>query len=317
MDVLSDILDALRLKGTLYFGTEFSRPWGLRVPALQRVARFHLVARGSTWVRVMPDHPPIYLEAGDLVLIPHGSEHVLADSPDTPCRTVDEVVEAAGFTGEGALVHGGDDGGAPTRLVCGHFEFDDGFDHPILGQLPPALVVRWDEAVRGSPLEDVFRFVTQEVQEGRPGHAAVTRRLSEVLFVQAVRFWAASVEHPVGVLAALGEPGLGAALTAIHKEPAHPWTLDVLAQRAAMSRTIFAERFRDVVGETPHQYLTQWRMQHARRLLSESHLSLARIALRVGYESAASFSRAFKTTIGMTPGGYRQASRKELAPAGG
>lgn len=311
MDVLSDILDALRLKGTLYFSTEFGRPWGVRVPALQRVARFHLVVRGSCWVRVTGEEEPVHLQTGDLVLIPHGAEHVLADTPDTPCRTVDEVVEAAGFTGEGALVYGGDDAGGPTRLVCGHFAFDEGFDHPLLAQLPAALLVRWEEAVRDSPLEDAFRFITREVQDGRPGHEAVVRRLSEVLFVQAVRFWADRAEPDQGLLAALADPGLGRALSAIHEDPAGDWTLESLSRRAAMGRTTFAERFRDVVGETPHQYLTLWRIQNARRLLAESTLNLARIADRVGYESPASFSRAFKRTMGWSPGAYREQVRKE------
>lgn len=316
MDVLSDILGALRLRGTLYFSTEFHRPWGLRVPRLQRVARFHLVVRGSTWVRVLPDGAPVPLESGDLVLVPHGAEHVLADTPDTPCRTVDEVVAAAGFSGEGTLVYGGSDEGGATRLVCGHFEFDEGFDHPILSQLPPALVVRWDRSVQGSPLEDVFRFITREVREGRPGHEAVTRRLSEVLFVQAVRFWADTADHERGILAALAEPGLGRALQTIHGAPAERWTLESLARKAAMGRTLFSERFRDVVGETPHRYLTRWRIQNARRLLAESHLSLERIASRVGYGSAASFSRVFKQLMGTTPGAYRLQARGESAADG-
>ena len=312
MDVFSDILDAVRLRGTLYFTTEFSRPWGLRVPSYERVARFHLVVRGTTWVQVMPAGEPVQLETGDLVLVPHGAEHKLSDDPDTACRTVDEVVEAAGFTGEGALVHGGgEDGGGPTRLICGHFEFDEGFEHPVLGQLPAALVVRWEEAVRGSPLEDAFRFITREVGEGRPGHEAVTRRLSEVLFVQAVRFWAERTDHDRGVLAALADPELGRALSAMHEDPAADWTLDRLAREAVMGRSVFAERFHAVVGETPYQYLTHWRMQHARRLLTESRLPLRRIADRVGYESAASFSRAFKRVIGDSPGSYRRASRQE------
>lgn len=309
MDVLSDILDALRLRGALYFSTEFTRPWGLRVPSFQRVARFHLVVRGSTWLRVMPDEEPLHLETGDLVLVPHGAEHVLADTPDTPCRMLDEVLELAGYDGRGTLVFGGEDEGAPTRMVCGHFDFDEGFDHPLLAQLPPALVVRWDQAVQGSPLEDVFRFITREVLEGRPGHDAVARRMSEVLFVQAVRFWADTVDHDAGVLAALADERLGEALSAIHAEPASRWTLETLARKAAMSRTSFAERFREVVGETPHQYLTHWRVQNARRLLAESSLSLERIALRVGYESAASFSRVFKKEMGATPGAYRREAR--------
>lgn len=318
MDVFSDVLGALRLKGTLYFSTEFGRPWGIRVPRYGRVARFHLVVRGGCWVRVLPGHEPEYLESGDLVLIPHGAEHLLSDARGRPCRTVDEVVESAGFTGRGALVYGGDDDGGPTRLVCGHFEFEEGLDHPVLRQLPPALVVRWEEAVRGSPLEDVFRFIAREVEEGRPGHEAVIRRMSEVLFVQAVRFWAERIEHDRGFLAALTDPGLGEALSAIHEEPAAAWTLEALARKAAMSRTVFAERFRTAVGETPHHYLTGRRIQKARRLLSESRLSLERIAGLVGYDSAASLSRAFKRVVGRSPGAYRRdarTARREAQPA--
>lgn len=307
MDVLSDILDALRLKGTLYFSTEFSRPWGVRVPRFRQVARFHLVVRGSLWVRVRPDREPVHLETGDLVLIPHGAEHLLSDTPDGECRTVDEVVEAAGFDGTGALVHGGPDLGGPTRLVCGHFEFQEGFHHPLLDQLPSALVIRWEEAVRGSPLEAVFHFIAREVGEGRPGHEAVIRRLSEVLFVQAIRFWSDRAEPDRGLLRALADPGLGAALEAIHTEPAAAWTLESLSRRAAMGRTAFATRFREVVGTTPHQYLTLWRMQRARELLARSRLTLDRISREVGYGSAASFSRAFKEVVGDTPGAFREA----------
>lgn len=306
MDVLSDILDTIRFQGSLYFSTEFTRPWGVRVPSYRRVARFHLVVRGRCWVTVVGRDDPELLEAGDLVLVPHGAAHLLADDPATPCRTVDEVVQAAGFTGEGALVYGGDDGGGATRLVCGHFEFDPGFEHPFLDQLPAALVVRWDDAVRGSPLEDAFRFIAREVAEGRPGTAAVVRRLSEVLFVQAVRVWADEAHPDRGLLAALAEPGLGHALAAIHTDPAAPWTLERLSRKAAMGRTLFAERFRDVVGETPHQYLTLWRMQRARRLLADSRFSLGRIAREVGYESAPSFSRVFKKSVGEAPGAYRK-----------
>jgi len=315
MDVLSQVLDALRLEGTLYFSTELGRPWGIRVPEFQRVARFHLVVRGDLWVRVEGREEPMHLRTGDLILIPHGAEHVLADEPDRPARSVDEVVEEAGFTGEGALVWGGEDGGGPTRLVCGHFSFDEGFDHPLLAQLPPALVIRWEEAVQGSPLEDAFRFITREVQESAPGYQAVVRRLSEVLFVQAVRFWAARERPDHGLLAALADPGLARALSAIHADPAGDWTLETLSRKAAMGRTAFAERFRDLVGETPHQYLTLWRVQHARRLLTESRLNLARIAHRIGYESPASFSRAFKRTVGRSPGAYRKRARAEAVGA--
>lgn len=308
MDVLSDILAAIRLKGTLYFSTEFHPPWGLRVPALGRVARFHLAVRGTSWIRVdgLPD--PIRLETGDLILVPDGAEHVLADTPDTPCRTVDEAVTAAGFTGRGALVMGNPDRGGPTRLVCGHFAFDEDVRHPLLDQLPPALVVRWDDEERSRRLEEAFRFIAQEVQEGRPGHEAVVGRLSEILFVQVIRAWAQRKDHDRGVLAALADARLGAALAAIHDRPGARWTLESLSRCAAMGRTAFAERFAQIVGESPLRYVTLWRMQRAKRLLAESRLSLDQIAERVGYDSAASFSRVFKKTTGMSPGAYRRSA---------
>ncbi|MEZ4585395.1 MAG: cupin domain-containing protein [Gemmatimonadales bacterium] len=166
MDVLSEVLGALRLKGTLYFSTDFRPPWGLRVPAYRRVARFHLVVRGGLWVRVEGQGEPIWLEAGDLILIANGAEHVLADTRDTPCRTVDQVVRDAGFTGRGALTIAGGDDGAPTRLVCGHFEFDEEFRHPFFDGLPPAIVIRWDDYTRGSPLENAFQFVVRRSRRG-------------------------------------------------------------------------------------------------------------------------------------------------------
>ncbi len=306
MDVLSEILDHVRLRGSLYFATSFTRPWGVLVPRFQRVARFHMVVRGSCWVGV-EDGPRVQLETGDLVLVPHGAEHVLTSDADSPVRTVDEVLEITGFTGEGALVYGGeDDTSAPTRLVCGHFEFDERFDHPLLRELPASIVIRWADRLDGAALEQLFSFIATEAGAGKPGHEAVTRRLSEVLFVQAIRFWADTAE-PVGVLRALADPRLAPALRAIHGDPAGRWTLDILARKSALGRSAFASRFRETMGTTPHKYVTAWRMQGARRLLTESNLSLERIALQVGYDSAASFSRAFSKDMGTSPGAYRRA----------
>jgi AraC-like DNA-binding protein len=305
MDVLSDILAALRFRGTLYFSTEFHSPWGIRVPRFRSVARFHLVVRGGCWIQV-EDAAPVRLETGDIILVPRGAEHVIADAPDRPARVVDEVVKAAGFTGRGALVIGDADSGAPTRLVCGHFEFDDDVDLPVMERLPPALVVRWEEEVRNYPLEDAFRFIVREVREGHPGHSAVVQRLSEILFVQIVRTWARRSAHDRGVLAALGDPRLGAALEAIHSEPGARWTLETLTRKAGMGRSAFVERFGAVMGETPLRYLTRWRIQLAKRLLADSGLSLEQIAERVGYDSAASFSRVFTKTARVSPALYRR-----------
>lgn len=306
MDTLSDILSTLRLQGTLYFHTEFRPPWGLRVPRFRRVARFHMVVRGTCWVRVIGGGDPVLLEAGDMILVTNGEEHVLADTPDTPCRMVDDVVREAGFTGHGALVLGGSDQGGPTRLVCGHFEFDDTFEHPFLDQLPPAIVVRSDEQVSNPGLEEAFQFVAREVRTDGPGNGAVVTRLSEVLFVQAVRHWVEHADNETGIVAALRDPGLGQALAAVHTAPTTQWTLEALGRVAAMGRTAFATRFRQVVGMTAMEYLTAWRMQLAKRMLGETHLSVDQIAARVGYDSAASFSRVFLRHVGARPGSYRR-----------
>ena len=313
MDVLSEILDHLRLRGTLYFSTSFSRPWGVRVPRFRRVARFQ---HGGAWQLLGRRRKT---EPGSISRPEIWSSCRTARStcsqmvPESPTRTVDEVVERAGFTGTGALIYGGDaDPAAPTRLICGHFEFDERFGHPLLAQLPPALVIRWSERRERAALEQMFTFMSEEVEAGRPGHEAVVRRLSEVLFVQAVRFWAETAE-PTGVLRALADPRLAPALQAIHADPADRWTLDRLARKAALGRSAFAARFREAMGTTPHRYLTEWRLQGARRLLAESNLSLERIAIQTGYDSAASFSRAFSRDMGTSPGAYRRAARRMTA----
>jgi len=265
-----------------------------------------MVVRGTSWVRVIGGGEPVLLEAGDLILVSNGAEHVLADTPDTPCRMVDDVVQQAGFTGHGALVMGESDGGGPTRLVCGHFAFDEEFQHPFVDQLPPAIVIRSDDHATSPPLQDAFQFVAREVRAGRPGGDAVVTRLSEVLFVQAVRHWVEREAPDVGIVAALADPGLSAALAALHAAPTAPWTLEALGRHAAMGRTAFATRFREVVGMTPMEYLTAWRIQLGKRLLGETRYSLDQIAQRVGYESSASFSRVFTRQTGERPGAYRR-----------
>ncbi len=306
MDILSDVLETLRLRGTLYFSTELHQPWGIRVPAFRRVARFHLVVRGSLWVRVAGVEAPMQLEAGDLILIPHGAEHVLMDHALSPVRSVDDVVQLAGFTGRGALVYGGEDRGAPTRLVCGHFDYDESLNHALLSQLPPVIIVRWLDAGQNSPLADAFGFITREVHAARPGHEAVIRRLSEVLFFQAIRTWAEREHMEQGILGALLDPALSAALAVIHEKPAERWSLESLSRHAAMGRSAFAERFHRIIGTTPMRYLTDWRVQRAKRLLSESSLGLDAVAARVGYDSAASLSRVFVKVAGVSPAAYRR-----------
>jgi len=305
-DVLSDLLDALKLEGMLYFNTEFSPPWGVRVPALGRVARFHLVSRGRMWVRVAREKQVELLEPGDLVVVPHGAEHFLMDEPDRACLDVDRVVEESGFAGKGALIFGGEDAGNPTRLVCGHFALNANVDHPFMDSLPSRIVIGREEAAHQPHLMEIFEFVTQEARNESAGSYAIVRRLSEVLFIQALRVWAQRDGAAQGPLAALSDSHLGPGLTLIHSRFAEPWSLQDLARESGLSRTAFSVRFREVVGLPPMQYLAFWRMQRARQLLAESTFTLEAVAGEVGYQSAPAFHRVFKRWIGRAPGAYRK-----------
>jgi len=305
MDVLTDILGALRMRGTLYFATEFHSPWGVLVPRYGTVARFHLVVRGRCWVDVVGGAKAL-LEQGDLVMIPHGAEHTLTAESDTPVVEVSDVVRTTGFTGTGTLVYGVEDGGGPTRLVCGHLQFDEALAHPFLAQLPPAIVIRGEDHANHVSVDELFRFIAREAQQDRPGRDAVVGRLSEVLFIEAVRLWADREGHDRGVMAALADPRLSRSLAAIHEQPASAWTLDALARLARLGRTAFSERFRATVGLPPMRYVVFWRMQLAKRLLTESEDSVEAIASRTGYGSAAAFSRVFKKVVGRSPGAVRR-----------
>lgn len=306
VDVLSDVLDAVKMRGSLYFTTDFHPPWGVRVPARPRLARFHLVVRGACWVRAAGQPRAIRLEAGDLVLVPHGAEHTLSDAPDTACLTVDTILERTGFTGRGALVHGGEDAGSPTRLVCGYLAFDEHATHPLLERLPPSMVIEHDGQGERSRLEQLYRVLEREARDARPGGDAIVNRLAEAMFIQAIRVWAESEERDAGLMAALADPHLARSLSAIHGEPSRRWSLGLLAQEARLSRTVFAARFRRLVGMPPMQYVAFWRAQKARGVLVAGDATLEAIAHGVGYESTAAFCRIFKKWVGESPGSYRR-----------
>ena len=306
MDVLSDILNLVRLRGTLYFRTEFSAPWGVLVPAHNKVARFHLVSRGQCWLTVKGQDQPLALAAGDLVVIPHGLEHTLKDAPDSPVRSVDQVVEESGFTGRGALIYGGEDQNNATSLICGHFAFDEEVSHPLFESLPRYIHIRGSESLNYMWLENAMRFMGQEAGTGKPGSQAIVIKLTEIIFIQIVRAFTELAGAEQQVVAGINDPRIGPALAAIHSNPEQNWTLESLAREAGLSRTSFTERFQKLMGATPLTYLTQWRMQKARRILLEEQVALAEVAERSGYRSEAAFARVFKKFYDMGPASYRR-----------
>lgn len=308
LDVLSDVLSHLAIKGTLYFRTSFTSPWGVEVPPYENVARFHYAARGECLVRVAGAPETVSLAQGDLVIVPHGAGHSLfcAQTEDDAILHLDRVLEESGYDGEGVLVYGGRESeDRPTQLICGHVSFESDARHAIFERLPPFIHIRNYGASSASWMEATLRAIAEEVGQARMGSDLIALRMSEVIFAQAIRTFVESQEAGQAGLSGFADPHLSRALAAFHKRPSAAWSVESLAREAGLSRTGFAQRFVEKMGFTPMQYLTSWRVQLARAALAEGRLSMSDIAEMAGYASEAAFARVFKKDVGMTPAAYR------------
>jgi AraC-like DNA-binding protein len=252
---------------------------------------------------------PIALQGGDLVAFPHGDAHTLVDAPEGAALPAEEIVQGQNLDHYGPVTHGGS--GLPATVLCGYFQFDRDHPHPLVAVLPALIHIRGTDSYDFAWLQTAINFMIHETRTAKPGSEAVVNRLAEVLFVQMVRAHIAQTEAPPGMLAAIADKQIGAALQLAHQAPQQPWSLASLAQRIGMSRSAFAARFNQLVGQTPMQYLTFWRMRKARQLLSESRLGTAAIAEQVGYQSEAAFAKAFKKAVGVGPGAYRRNPSKK------
>ncbi|HWO14003.1 MAG TPA: AraC family transcriptional regulator [Polyangiaceae bacterium] len=333
LDVLSDVLEGVRLNAALFFCVEASSPWvaeappgaaiaPLILPEAQHVVSYHVLLDGSCYCE-FAEGPPVKLEAGDIVIIPHGDRYALSSRPGMLgsypeaelCEWFRQAVARA-VPDPFNFSEGG--GGAETRRVlCGFLGCDMAPFNPVLAQLPRLLHIR---ALAGDA-DARFRHLTDlallEVRERRPGRESVLLRVSELLFVEAIRQHLAAL--PAGAeswLAGLRDPLVGRALILLHERPAQPWTVEELAQRSGASRSVLAERFSQLVGKPPMQYLMEWRMQLAARRLCDARTKVAAVALEVGYDSEAAFSRAFKAIVGVPPATWRlERARHAAAPA--
>lgn len=309
MDTISDILNTLKFKGCLYFTTDFSAPWGIRVPLHQSVVRFHIVTSGQCCVKVEGFDKISRLSVGDIIVIPHGASHILSDSSATPVIELDEAIKQSNYKGNGKFTHGGDDELNRVELICGHFEFDRQFKHTLISQLPEIILIKHNEALKYPWLGESVRSLAYETQRERMGYNAVIQRLSEIIFIHAIRVWSERVEQSEGFLLAVSDKNLGKSLHAFHADPAKRWTLNDLASEAGLSRTVFSQRFKDTVGVPVMQYITQWRAQTAQKLLIESSHSVEKVAETIGYDSLAAFSRMFKKIFGIGPGAFRRENK--------
>lgn len=305
LDVLSDVLGLLRLRGQVYCRTELTAPWGLAFASEQ--AQFHVVERGSCLLLPDGSRETTALSEGDLVVLPHGRGHRLMDAPGS---AVVPIQVAVGAQKEGPLApmrYGG--GGAGTDLVCGRFGFDPRLAGSVLAGLPPILHVRGSGGQPVEWLDLTVRFLRAEARSTAPGRSIALARLVDLLFVEAIRHWIATSEaRPSGWMGALRDPRIGQALVQMHSRPEQDWDVETLATEVGMSRSSFAQRFAELVGEPPSKYLTRWRMYLAARLLRVPGTTVSQVADRVGYESEAAFSRVFKRYMHLAPAAFREES---------
>lgn len=326
MDLLSDVLREFPVTGSVTCRLERRAPWAVDYD--RRVPGYHLLLDGACDLEVTLDDGTTdcrRLAAGDLVVLPHGHPHVLRDGPGLPEPAAQAVAAAqAEWRARSAAAAAGsaaacDPAAGRTHWICGILDFADAAGHPLLAALPPVLHVRADaltgdaagpSAVVGPWLGTFLGALTCEAASGRPGAEVVLARLSDVLFVHAVRaHLAAGPDAGSGWLAALRHPGVARALALLHAHPERAWTVAALAREAAMSRSRFAAHFTGLVGRPPLDYLAAWRMTRARRLLREGREPIAAIAARLGYASEAAFGHAFRRRQGVAPGAFRRAAR--------
>ena len=304
MDALTDILNTLRLSSSLYYRTELTAPWGVTVPAKAAVARFHIVIRGQCWIQLEGEQDGMYMSNGDLVIVPHGVSHKLADDPTTTTRPLQDVLEDVNYTGTGPLVYGG--GGAGCCLVCGEFTFDALGSHPLLENLPGKLCVPGDVSYNTHWLDSAIGFIGHEAARLEPGANAIINRLSEIMLIQVIRATLHAAKEPIPFLSAFTDPRINQVLSAIHDNPAGDWSVERLGRLANMSRSAFSNRFTELAHMTPLQYVIFVRLQKASRLLIETSTPLINVAETIGYQSEAAFSQAFKKQYGMRPGEFRR-----------
>ena len=309
MDVLSDVLGRLRLKGSIFLHAEFRAPWGMDIPK-GNVAILHIMTFGSCWLKRPGQNHSIPLTSGDLVLWPRGDAHCLMHSAQGTATPAEEILAALNPMSEGPLRYGGQ--GDMTSLFCGAFEYDRSSRHPLLESLPEMIHIKGSDSQEFAWLGNASHLLKNEANSERLGSSAIMDRLSEVIFSQILRVYIQNAPLSVGFLNALKDEILVKALRLIHTKPENKWTLADLAQDCGVSRSALADRFKDTMGDTPINYLTHWRILKAQDLLENSRYSTAQIAEEVGYQSESAFSITFKKITGKGPGLYRREKQKGL-----
>jgi AraC-like DNA-binding protein len=314
-DVLSDLLAGMHLSGVVLFSTEFREPWGLVSPPACELSRmlpfrtehiipFHIIAEGSCWLELR-DLTPVWLEAGDAVLLPYGDIHVLHGRQEAANVPAEQLLPPPPWPDILRVKHGGD--GMCTRIICGFLQCDELLFHPLLRHLPALLHVSPGHTSDDEWLAGTIRHTAQEACRADPGGRSMLPRLTELMYVEILRkhMQALSADE-VGWFAAVNDPVVGTALKWLHTAPLEDWNVERLARRVGVSRTVLASRFKHFLDMPPMHYLTYWRLQLAAQRLKTTDTPMKGIADEVGYESEAAFSRAFKRHFGLPPADWRR-----------
>jgi AraC-like DNA-binding protein len=329
-DTLSDLLRAVRLRAAIFFYVEGSHPWVAEtpnqreiipaiLPGVDHMMEFHGVARGSCWAAIAGE-TPVRLEEGDLVIFPQGDHHVMSSAPGLRAKKLDpgifftpkppQLPFALSMNEQGeatALLDGG--GSDKTTLVCGFVGCDARPFNPLLASMPRVLKMP-GLAGQDSWVGSFLRSVVEESNRKRPGGEAVLERMSEMLFVEILRRYVDTMpEEQTGWLAGMRDPSVGRALAIMHDRPAESWSIERLGEEAGLSRSALHERFVHFIGQPPMQYLAAWRMQLAAASLRDTDAKVIEVALDVGYENEAAFSRAFRRAVGESPAAWRRSRR--------
>lgn len=305
MDSLSDALNNISFKGSLYCQAELSAPWGLKLEGCAGHAGFLMVLRGNCFMTV-EGQEPFVMGGGDVAVAATSSTCLLQDDLDSPLVSMCDAAQSKPDHTK-TMKFGG--GGKTTTILMGCFELEAGSHNPLVKGLPPLIYLRSEDMQSEPWIESTIRFLAAETVQDRPGAEIVVNRLTDLLFIQIIRAHMKRVKdcpRSTGWLKALADPEIGKALTLIHEKPEAPWTVASLADNVGLSRTSFAVKFANLAGIPPLEYVTSWRMQKAKGLLKRTTMSIHEIAEAMGYSSEAAFAKAFKREIGDSPGSFRK-----------
>ena len=319
IDPLSEVLRSVRLTGGIFLDAHFTAPWCVHTRILAEdcgsfavkpslLIAYHVVIAGKVLLSTAGD-PPIEVQAGEIVLLPRNDVHVLASASGLASTSARGLIQPSADGGLAQIRHGG--GGEPAHLVCGFLGSEESYN-PLIATLPKVLKLDVREGASRDWVEASVRYAASELTAGRFASSGLMSRLSELLFVEAMRQYSVTFpDQEAGWLKGVADPQIGRALAAIHHKVGSPWSAESLAREVSMSRSAFVDRFTMLIGMPPIRYLTLWRLQTAKLSLRESRKTMAQLAQEVGYGSEEAFSRAFKRKFGLSPARWR-----EQQPAG-